>query len=37
MSNLAQGLSGSGDDKAIARVIASGTLTEVKCDEKTIP
>ena len=25
------------DDKAIARVIASGTLTEVICDEKTIP
>jgi hypothetical protein len=25
------------DDKAIARVIASGTLTEVKCDEKAIP
>ena len=25
------------DDKAIARVIASGTLAEVICDEKTIP
>jgi hypothetical protein len=25
------------DDRAIARVIASGTLTEVICDEKTIP
>jgi hypothetical protein len=25
------------DDKAIVRVIASGTLTEVICDEKTIP
>ena len=25
------------DDKAIARVIASGTLTEVICDEKAIP
>ena len=25
------------DDKAIARVVASGTLTEVMCDEKAIP
>ena len=25
------------DDRAIARVIASGTLTEVICDEKAIP
>jgi len=25
------------DDKAIARVVASGTLTEVICDEKAIP
>ena len=25
------------DDKAIARVIASGTFAEVSCDEKTIP
>lgn len=25
------------DDKAIVRVIASGTLTEVICNEKTIP
>ena len=25
------------DNKAIARVIASGTLAEVKCDEKAIP
>ena len=25
------------DDNAIARVIASGTLAEVICDEKTIP
>ena len=25
------------DGKALARVVASGTLTEVTCDEKTIP
>ena len=25
------------DDKAIARVVASGTLLEVMCDEKAIP
>jgi hypothetical protein len=25
------------DDKIIARVVASGVLVEVKCDEKTIP
>jgi hypothetical protein len=25
------------DDKTIARVVASGTLMEVMCDEKTIP
>lgn len=25
------------DEKAIARVVASGTLVEVMCDEKTIP
>ena len=25
------------DDKAIARAVASGTLTEVICDEKAIP
>jgi hypothetical protein len=25
------------DDKVIARVVASGTLTEVICDEKAIP
>ena len=25
------------DDKTVARVIASGTLVEVSCDEKTVP
>ena len=25
------------DDKVIARVVASGTLTEAICDEKAIP
>ena len=25
------------DDKTIARVVASGVLVEVTCDEKTIP
>jgi hypothetical protein len=25
------------DDKVIARVVASGTLMEVMCDEKAIP
>ena len=35
IKRLASGLLGY-DDGAIARVVASGTMTEVKCDEKAI-